>query len=477
MAAAQHTRDLSLYYAMDQAAFVDNRATQQALLTKEAEQARVGWDRARRSAQTAPDDETAAALEQDAARWLDRLRTARRSLEALEAEANSEEQADVAFESSTQLIDAALSRIATTDRVTQAEIDAFHELTDGWSMIPRADGALDASVTVRLPVKGGALLIPVRWEIAQLSVGTQAVRAQIDRPTGAPVVKREQTVHDLTEAGLSRLAALVVTNAPFTELPQLVREFVLGDPEAEWVGPQWREPAFVEHIRSVYLDPKFQWNGRGKYVLYSWMRQAAVDLALERGAISTQDLIDEHPAASKHTLQSFCGVGPPNGVIRRWAPVLDGTLERNKLRASARVCWCGAPGVAVARVPEVPKDLICEAGHPLQDAPPQGGVVVLPDAYRVLRMSGEQVRLALRQSRAARNRQLPVTTPTPGQPKVLEVLPWVGHEPVSAAQVGDALGAHQSAAGTQLKKMAAIGWVVRFDGWPARWARTANAPL
>ncbi|MFP3712574.1 hypothetical protein [Puerhibacterium sp. TATVAM-FAB25] len=475
----QKLAGLSVFYAVADSARVAVSENPRDVLRGDAERARSRLERAVKRSVATEDEEIGKQLLREAERWRRAEQEALTKLAGLEQE-RADEQVPRSFRSSTQLIDAALARLATADdRFTQEEYEAFRTLVRDLKLVQRSDGGWEASAVVRLPVEDGVAEVgPIGWTITNANTGVQTMRARMDRPGYGATRSRDTLVEELTAAGVSRVAALVITHAPFPELAQLLREAVLDLPPAAWVGPEWRRPEFAAHIRAVYTDPAFRWDPRGKWTRMSAERQACVDLAIERGSITYKDLQEVSPGARQDSVwrlssppsRSFTPTG-----MREWSPVLDGRIERTRLVAAPRRCWCGALGTTIARVPEVATDLLCSNGHVVTGDRPSGPAIAFPSDYQLLRMLPEQWRAALSGGRAARNRTAP-RVPTQFERTLLAALPEADGDPESASQLGSRLDRNQSQVLARLKAMVEVGWVRRMDGYPSRWTRAEGAP-
>lgn len=377
-------------YAATSGQSIDPRGASAGLLREQVERARIRAARARKLAVAAESEEEAAGYQAEARTWARKAVDAQHRLGLLDTAPDLE--APARFESDTSVLREALARLATAeDKYTREEYNAFRVVVPSFRLEPDQHGTWKGSAMVRLPIEGGVAEIgPVTWPIAAGGVGTPSLRVRALTPGGDTEPRDELRVRLGDVPGLTREAIVTVTNAPFRELPLLLLHLRAGTALPEWVGTEWQDPAFMAHVAAVYGNSQFNWMGKGQYARMSPIRQAIVDLTHEHGAVTLDQLRTVIPTATWRGV--WANLDKSSGKIRPWAvPFRDLPAAGDRERRAAPVrCWCGEDGITVARVPEVPGDLLCAGGHAPLAPTSIATTVTFPPAYQALRIPREQ---------------------------------------------------------------------------------------
>lgn len=188
------------------------------------------------------------------------LRTAdaarlRRAAAALEEEQVVPEQT-TPFDVRADVWVPALRRLKTCEgKLTQAERVHFQMIFPKFKM-ELVDSVWWAVATMRLnTVEGVAELGPVRWPVNAQGRSTVLSMNRSATPTGERRTRNE-IVAVLEREGVVRDAAQTVTNATFRQLRHIMLHKVCGEELPDWVGPQWRDPLFMDWIVRIYADPE-----------------------------------------------------------------------------------------------------------------------------------------------------------------------------------------------------------------------------
>jgi len=300
----------------------------------------------------------------------------------------------------------ALHRLRTCGgRFTQAERVHFQTMFPKFKM-ELVGATWWAVASLRLNTKEGvAELGPVRWPVNAQGRSTVLTLNRKAPATGERRTRLEIVAVLIASGRICRDAAQSVSNAQFRELRHLLLHELCGEPLPDWVGPQWRDPVFVDWIVRVYTDPKWVWSNRGKYSSSLLKRQYAVCLVDKHGPMMPRDMTERmgvgqlsvsefyQPFKGKNTKQR--SVQPSLVVLERqvWSQPLLGPV----------VCECGRNATTVARAPEVFTDLLCPCGlAPGGEALGMPEGLRFPDEYQQMRMTLEQCEELLK-SRLARH--------------------------------------------------------------------------
>lgn len=391
--------------------------------------------RARRAEQYAIDSED----DEEARRWLAESRRARseeRSIcEKIHAanSRDSERVPESSLHAETKLLGDALSRLATCgNRMTQDEIQALEFVMPTFSALPDESGQWWATASIRLVLTDGiAELGPIRWPLGGRGFGTSTVSASIAQPTvvGEDGQSRAVLKEKLVQAGIRVAARRLLLAAPFPQLPHVVLFGKAGVPFPEWVGEQWRQDPFVRWITDVYtgaIPSRLAKN----YAHASPIRQAVADTVAEHGGkMTVAELQAALPPISVRYLLTMKGHERGRYGGPGWQPVVLAGEDARKTEVRARTfrsvpCPCGGLATIAARVPEVPRHLLCKCGR-MADAADHGmsDDVRFPDEYLALAMSPQRWRSALEGSKiggrrypmsAERKAVLAAVPPAPG---------------------------------------------------------------
>ncbi|KRF45097.1 hypothetical protein ASH01_14335 [Terrabacter sp. Soil811] len=322
----------------------------------------------------------------------DRLRARRREVTAqLERARATSVEAPLAgpFHTYNEVVAVALAHLATgPKKISQAQYEALHTVMPELSLHRDDNGIWHAAATLRLGTSDDSVVAigPIRWRVGAAGRGTTSIADRSftfnEREPRAVLVTR------LTDAGtLTRPALLSLLNALFPELPYVVLHGMDGSPFPDWVGPQWRAQPFVDWITGYYTDPDFRWANLGRYTTFSPERQLLAHLCARHDEVD-HDLLRQHtPGGLTYGYARLTRTVRSKGRIPDWDPVVNvtmtsptvapsrpttGTRRRRSGSATQTLtssvytgvrCDCGRIARVVARVPEVPRSLLCECGR------------------------------------------------------------------------------------------------------------------
>lgn len=186
----------------------------------------------------------------------------------------------------------------------------------------------------------------------------------------------------------------------------VVRNQVLGTELPDWVSAEWREPAFVDWLTKVYLNPEFRWKGNGQYTTTSARRQVVLSIAARLERFTLDDIAAVVPIDSVYSYAILRqDVLRGTNKSRPWLHcVVDpGGRKWGELAAFSGVrCSCGEVATVVMRVPEVPRDLLCSCLRMPEaeqfEAPGMDPAMRFPREYLDMQLPWEQCIEELRQS-------------------------------------------------------------------------------
>lgn len=317
-----------------------------------------------------------------------------------------------AFDASTDILLEAMRRLLHTPRLTRQEHDSFRRVVSSLRLRPIADGwQVEAYVRV-LVADGLAVLGPISWHVTRDRVGVGAMRLAVRgsaQPEHESVAKIESRL--VREAKVTKLAAHVLIGAPFPELAQLVLHDRTGTPLPEWVSAEWREPAFVRHVVSVYTNPGFEWSR--SYGRLSITGQALIDCTAAHGRLTLADFREMYPGGMASDLWRITEESyRDDRSFARRAPLRLGRDADGARCLELVTCRCGLPATTLVRGPEIPGDLLCTCGLAAHAAPGTSAwQVVFPEAYQRLRVGAATGTQAMRRRFGRRGDELTSLTP------------------------------------------------------------------
>lgn len=303
----------------------------------------------------------------------------------------------------------ALHRLRTCGgRFTQTERVHFQTMFPKFKM-ELVGATWWAVASLRLNTKDGvAELGPVRWPVNAQGRSTVLALNRKAPATGERRTRLEIVAVLVASGRICRDAAQTVSNAPFRELRHLLLHELCGEPLPDWVGPQWRDPVFVDWIVRVYSDPNWVWSNRGKYGSSLLKRQYAVCLIDRHGPMLKRDLMRRMGVGQLNVSEFSQPFRGKNTRQRALQPSLVqlGRGEWTQPVLGLIVCECGRNATTVARAPEIVTDLLCPCGlAPGGEAFGMPPGLRFPDEYQQMRMTLEQCE-ELAASRHARHKAL-----------------------------------------------------------------------
>lgn len=257
------------------------------------------------------------------------------------------------------LLHAAAERLASSGNLTtQRRKLALDTILTNFRIYQRKeDGQWMCSTHVRLAIPDGgvALLGPVEWQLGAGGKGTTTARARHTRSEETPRAELLRLFN--THTTLPRPRIMTILNAPFPELPHVCLN-VFGDvPFPDWVGADWQKKELIDWIGRVYASEVFPWTARGHYLTTNYLRQLLATVAEREGSVTEKRILEL--------------VGSPMPRFTKWAAAdHHGTPGRAWHRpveldpdkgtyVNVKCDHCGKAAALVARIPEVPADLLC----------------------------------------------------------------------------------------------------------------------
>lgn len=283
----------------------------------------------------------------------------------------------------------ALTGLAVPDRrVTQAQYQALRLVVPVFRFDQDELGQWAGTALLRVPLaKGGVAEIgPFSWP---LGAGGRGRARVVSRTADARRAEDRSTVRTRLRASgaLTMQAEQALLNATFDELPYVVLHGVTGMALPDWVGPQWRTPEFVAWVTRVYTQDPFLWADSGRYVTQSPHRQLLAHLCRQQDVVPLAAVKELVPVPERNAFLRLkrawvarSGVTWPAAVA--WVGGLKGKGAMRARGFTGTRCSCGLVAHIVARVPEVPRALLCECRR-MPDAALYGMPADLrfPDAY------------------------------------------------------------------------------------------------
>lgn len=321
---------------------------------------------------------------------LQRLQQAYEQLAAEPVEA----AADKPFDVRADIWVKAIHRLKTCGgRLTQEEKVAFQAIVPDFRM-ELIDDMWWGVATIRLnTLDGVAELGPIKWKVSAPGRSTRFALNSKAAATGETRTRQGVLVDLLATGRITKHAAQVVCNAPLPQLRQVLLHELCGEPWPDWVGDQWREPAFVNWIVNVYTTQDWHWAKNGKFGSTLLYRQYAVWILAGAGPLTWNELQARMRNRGIPASQ-FCRPHADKNVdARATQPSLKYTGQfapTGEQLISCIECECGQLATIVARAPEVLSDLLCDCGR----AP--GGTALgmpedlrFPEEYRQMRIDLE----------------------------------------------------------------------------------------
>jgi hypothetical protein len=338
-------------------------------------------------------------------------------LEAARARLSDERQPTGPFDVFGSVLLPALKRITTCDgQVPQAEYQAFKTLVPTFRLDRGEHGQWWASARVRLPsAEGVAEVGPIRWRVGGGGFGTQSATARVLDSDCSARIRTPGATADLRArllaAGLVESAVSTLLASPFVEQPHVVLHESIGEEYPEWVSAQWRRAPYARWLTAVYSDPAFCWRGAGRFTRASATRQLLAYYATDHDEFTAHDAWTDLPVVNPHAVYVMSQPTPRSGHVRPVEPTIEALGERRPGRVPLLRgvrCECGQVANVVTRLPEVPRDLLCECGL-MPDAGAHGmnhRRVRFPRAYLALRLTREQARVDAEDELASRRQAL-----------------------------------------------------------------------
>lgn len=398
------------------------------------------------------------------------------ALEAVQAEQDVDACPSDHVEVHGNSVEVACRRLLAGGEYSQQDRDALQTVFPELSLSQGPDGQWTGKAVARLPGAEGSIEIgPFTFGVGSGGYGSQTVRSMLPPPVSADRDRgsRAETLRRLRDAGLQIGAAQSLLNSVFPAMPHVVLWAAGQARLPPWIEDDWHDEAWAAWLLSVYSDPDYRFLGNGQYVRLSPTRQAVVDVvASSGGRADIRALAAAVPTISRATVWTFARLQRHGQHIRPWAPVIDDLGSRLARDASSRVatsrrCPDGHIATIVARIPEMPSNLLCDCGLPvpLEDG---GAAPRAPKPYLQLRMSQAHWRAELeRRSRLSERSAVahkPRTLAIPHDPALL------APDGVTSKEMAAAHGRTAADMHAALAKLETQGLVRRSGYRPARWS-------
>lgn len=419
------------------------------------------------------DEEEAKQYQKEARKHRAEARLAREQLAALRKPAPPQpEREEREFDVVTDVWVKAFGNVANAGQLPRKQVAALRTVMPAWWMEFDA-GVWWVCAYIRVNTTDGAAeLGPIRGRYGRQGHGMGSVTASIDSPATDAASRRLLRHQLIASKQVNRAAAQTVMTAPFPQLAHVLAHTVCGVPFPPWVGPQWREPAFVAWIAAVYTDPAFVWLGNGKWGRTSPLRQLCADLAAKRGEVTFGE-VDAvvGGSMSQRVLGLWRLLG---GNIRAWHASVRAIITSGPVKDRSFGPWtcqvCGGHDVIATRIPEVPSDVLCTCGAIVNGGNhgvPAG--VVFPDEYQQLRLSASEALEACREQLGGVNSLQPRDLHILVQSELLE-------SGATAEELGAATGAMTRAGYARtsgnFQRLFAAHLIADDGARPARWTYT-----
>lgn len=280
-------------------------------------------------------------------------------------------------------------------RVTQAQANALDVVLVDFKLF-RRDTIWWGTTKLRVETtEGVAELGPVEWRVAESGRGPVHVLAKHPARITVPGLMKRDLTSRLVDAGLSRLAALTAINSPFAELPHVLLHHLAGEPWPDFVGDDWKEPLFGAWVAKVYTGGTGRKFVNGKYCEFVAYRQLVVNDVAAAGSCGKWDHVRFVPTEKEATvnLSRSAGTGGKSDLPVWYASIRElEPTEEGARRFGPVICQCGEPAQIVARVAEVPRDLLCGAclRMPIDVNLGVPAELRFPPAYRLLQLSTDE---------------------------------------------------------------------------------------
>jgi predicted transcriptional regulator len=381
----------------------ESLAVRRAVLEDRAEAEHHKAVRARTQEINARDDDEANMYQERARTAEDARKTALAELAALDT-APAKPTSSGPFDAYVDVFVPALARLATcSNELTQKESQALDRLMPDLVLKRRDDGVWWASAKLLInTVDGVGELGPIEWPVGTGGFGTGQLRAQVDMAKYPNTGSRTLLKHQLTEAGLTSLAAQTLINAPLPQLAHVVLYAKAGVPCPGWVSAQWHDPVFVAWVTARYADPNFTWMGSGRYTQVDPFRQAIATFAARHGGPFTltdlrkEVMVLRNELATRAARPEEPGRRAKKGMSY-WLPCIRTDFYEKRIYEATTMegilCECGEYADHTLKAPEVPRTLVCDCGR-MVDAAEFGMPEELrfPDEYRDLKLDYDVAR-------------------------------------------------------------------------------------
>ena len=265
-------------------------------------------------------------------------------------------------------------RLNAGKAVSQQQKNAIDLLVVDWDH-EWIDGQLWLKAWLRLNTsRGVAKLGPVRWRVYTPAQGSTRLNLSLGGTEFDPDHSRRQYTALLAQTPVHGEAAKVALNG-FPQIKHVLLHHLGGVPLPDHVGAEWTDPRFVAWLVKTYTNPQFGWLGHGRYMFFVAMRQYVNSFAARHpDGFTLNDLRQEIPVLSpndlgKYSIDEYVGTKRQNDKDRKAPPwyasiVLRGGKTRGRDATFGPVmCVCGSPAEISARVPEVPRALLCRCGR------------------------------------------------------------------------------------------------------------------
>lgn len=308
-----------------------------------------------------------------------KLREAQAKVDELRARVLVAAQPVEEFETNVEVMMATLQRLLTCQNtVTQAEYLALKTFLRRLRIDRADDGQWWGETHLHFATETGVVEFgPIRFNLGD---GGAAAGLLMDSTLDVELHHPNWIELELTKTGkLNPAAVRTLRLHQFKQVAYVVLDALDAHPLPDWVGEQWRDPAYTAWVVNHYTDPDFNWDRSAAKV--SIERQFIVHLVNRHGSASLTEYALHSPPRTPQAFSLVSKAAKWGNNVRSWQPSIQPVDSR---RTKARryeplLCACGLPLRTVARFAEVLTDMLCDCRR-MAGVVPAG--VQIPDDLR-----------------------------------------------------------------------------------------------